>query len=53
MERNQVVVRDSQALHDGAAALARRSVEMARVMISSSLGADALVSGGRKAQAGV
>jgi nitrite reductase/ring-hydroxylating ferredoxin subunit/multimeric flavodoxin WrbA len=51
MERNQQEVRGSRALHDGAAALARRSVEMARVMISTSLGADALVRGGRKAQA--
>ena len=51
MERNQDMVRGSRALHEGAAALARRSVEMARVMISTSLGADALVRGGRKAQA--
>jgi nitrite reductase/ring-hydroxylating ferredoxin subunit/multimeric flavodoxin WrbA len=51
MERNQEIVRASQALHDGAAALAKRSVEMAQVMISTSLGADALVAGGRKAQA--
>lgn len=50
MERNQQEVRGSRALHDGAAALARRSVEMAQVMISSSLGTDALVRGGRKAQ---
>ncbi|HYP80717.1 MAG TPA: hypothetical protein VEQ17_10540, partial [Steroidobacteraceae bacterium] len=50
MERNQEIVRASQSLHDGAAALARRSVEMARVMIASSLGAEALVRGGRKAQ---
>jgi multimeric flavodoxin WrbA/nitrite reductase/ring-hydroxylating ferredoxin subunit len=50
MERNQAVVRDSQPLHAGAAALAARSVEMARVMIAASLGADAFVAGGRKAQ---
>jgi len=50
MERNQQVVRESKSLHDGAAALARRSVEMARVMIASSLGAEALVRSGRKAQ---
>ena len=49
MERNQQEVRDSSLLHDGAAALARRSVEMARVMITTSLGANALVHGGRKA----
>ena len=49
MERNQVVVRDSRALHDGAAGLARRSVEMARVMIAASLGDEAFVGGGRKA----
>jgi nitrite reductase/ring-hydroxylating ferredoxin subunit/multimeric flavodoxin WrbA len=51
LERNQEVVRNSRALHEGAAALARRGVEMARVMISSSLGVDALVAGGRKAHA--
>jgi len=50
MERNQQEVRGSRSLHEGAAALALRSVEMARVMISGSLGADALVRGGRKAQ---
>lgn len=49
MERNQAVVRDSQPLHDGAAALARRSVEMARVMITHSRGSEAFVGGGRKA----
>jgi multimeric flavodoxin WrbA len=49
MERNQEIVRASRALHEGAAALARRAVEMARVMVSASLGADAFVAGGRKA----
>ena len=48
MENNEQDVRDSASLHDGAAALARRSVEMARVMITGSLGEDALVPGGRK-----
>jgi nitrite reductase/ring-hydroxylating ferredoxin subunit/multimeric flavodoxin WrbA len=49
MEKNQDVVRQSGALHDGAAALARRSVEMARMMIASAQGADTFASGGRKA----
>ncbi len=49
MERNQQAVRESGALHDGAAALARRSVEMARMMITSAQGADAFEGGGRKA----
>jgi len=49
MERNQQAVRDSRALHDGAAALARRSAEMARMMITSALGAGAFEGGGRKA----
>jgi len=49
LERNQVAVQQSTLLHDGAAALARRSVEMARMMIASSLGQHALVRGGRKA----
>jgi nitrite reductase/ring-hydroxylating ferredoxin subunit/multimeric flavodoxin WrbA len=50
MERNQQVVRESAALHEGAAALAARSVDMARTMIASSLGEAAFVRGGRKAQ---
>jgi hypothetical protein len=49
MEQNQSYVRRSTALHDGAAALARRCAEMARVMIASSLGENALTRGGRKA----
>ena len=49
MENNQSFVRRSTALHDGAAALARRCAEMARVMIASSLGENALTRGGRKA----
>jgi nitrite reductase/ring-hydroxylating ferredoxin subunit/multimeric flavodoxin WrbA len=51
MERNQVSVQQSSLLHDGAAALARRCVQMARVMIESALGEHALVRGGRKAHA--
>jgi multimeric flavodoxin WrbA len=52
MERNQQIVRDSKSLHDGAAALVKRSVDMAQVMVTTSLGGDALVAGGRKAQGG-
>jgi multimeric flavodoxin WrbA/nitrite reductase/ring-hydroxylating ferredoxin subunit len=48
MEHNEQHVRDSKFLHDGAVALVRRSADMARVMIESSLGEDALVRGGRK-----
>jgi hypothetical protein len=48
MENNEQYVHDSKFLHDGAAALIRRSADMARVMIESSLGRDALVRGGRK-----
>jgi multimeric flavodoxin WrbA/nitrite reductase/ring-hydroxylating ferredoxin subunit len=49
MEQNQLAVQQSTMLHDGAAALARRCVEMAQMMVSSSLGERALVRGGRKA----
>lgn len=49
MERNQQAVRESTALHEGAAALARRCAAMARTMIASELGDGALVRGGRKA----
>jgi nitrite reductase/ring-hydroxylating ferredoxin subunit/multimeric flavodoxin WrbA len=52
MERNEEIVRASAALHEGAAALAARSVEMARIMITSTLGEAAFVRGGRKAQGG-
>ena len=48
MENNEQHVRNSKFLHDGAVALVRRSADMARVMIESSLGQDALVRGGRK-----
>jgi hypothetical protein len=49
MEQNQLAVQQSSMLHDGAAALARRCVEMAQMMVSSTLGEHALVRGGRKA----
>ena len=49
MENNEQYVRDSAVLHDGAAALVRRSVIMARTMIENALGEGALVRGGRKA----
>ncbi len=48
MENNEQYVRDSKFLHDGAVALVRRSADMARVMIESTLGQGALVRGGRK-----
>jgi len=48
MENNEQYVHDSKFLHDGAASLIRRSADMARVMIESSLGRDALVRGRRK-----
>jgi hypothetical protein len=48
MENNELYVRDSKFLHDGAVALVRRSADMARVMIESTLGERALVRGGRK-----
>jgi multimeric flavodoxin WrbA len=50
MENNEKFVQNSSSLHDGAAALARRCVAMAQVMITSSLGEGALVRGGRKGQ---
>jgi nitrite reductase/ring-hydroxylating ferredoxin subunit/multimeric flavodoxin WrbA len=48
MENNEQYVRDSKFLHEGAAALVRRSADTARVMIETALGRDALVRGGRK-----
>jgi multimeric flavodoxin WrbA len=48
MENNQSYVQNSTALHEGAAALARRCAEMARVMIEKDLGGQALTRGGRK-----
>jgi multimeric flavodoxin WrbA len=48
MENNQAYVQNSKALHEGAAALAKRCAEMARVMIEKDLGRDALTRGGRK-----
>lgn len=49
MEHNQSYVRQSNALHEGAAALTRRCAEMAAVMVEGKLGKEALVRGGRKA----
>jgi multimeric flavodoxin WrbA len=48
MENNEKFVQSSTALHEGAAALARRCKEMAEVMIRSTLGEGALTRGGRK-----
>ena len=48
MENNELHVRNSKFLHDGAAALVQRSADMARVMVESTLGEGALVRGGRK-----
>ena len=48
MENNELYVRNSKALHDGAAALVQRAADMARVMIENTLGQGALVRGGRK-----
>ncbi len=50
MENNEKFVQHSASLHEGAARLAQRCVEMAQVMIHSSLGEGALVRGGRKGQ---
>ena len=49
MENNELYVRNSKVLHEGAAALVQRSAEMAKMMIESTLGQGALVRGGRKA----
>jgi hypothetical protein len=51
MENNEKHVRESRSLHDGAAALVQRCAEMAGVMIETSLGKQAFVSGGRKGNA--
>ena len=48
MENNERYVQASSMLHDGAAALARRCADMAKVMIESTLGEGALKPGGRK-----
>ena len=48
MENNERYVQSSSLLHDGAAALVRRCVEMAQVMIQGTLGEGALIRGGRK-----
>ncbi len=52
MPNNQRMVRDSAALHDGAAALVQRCADMARVMLAGALGESALVRGGRKGSGG-
>ncbi|MEZ5979033.1 MAG: NAD(P)H-dependent oxidoreductase [Planctomycetota bacterium] len=51
MENNERYVRNSKFLHEGAAALAGRCAEMARVLVAGSLGEHALVRGGRKGHA--
>ena len=51
MENNEQARAGLDALHEGAAALVARCVEMAQVMITSSLGEGALVRGGRKGHA--
>jgi nitrite reductase/ring-hydroxylating ferredoxin subunit/multimeric flavodoxin WrbA len=48
MENNMRYVQKSTMLHEGAADLARRCVEMAQTMIGSSLGEKAHTPGGRK-----
>jgi multimeric flavodoxin WrbA len=48
MENNERYVQSSSLLHDGAAALVRRCIEMAQVMIQGTLGEGALIRGGRK-----
>jgi multimeric flavodoxin WrbA/nitrite reductase/ring-hydroxylating ferredoxin subunit len=48
MENNERYVRESVSLHEGAAALVGRCVDTASLMIKGSLGAGALVRGGRK-----
>jgi len=48
MENNMRYVQKSTMLHEGAADLARRCVEMARTMIGSALGEKAHTPGGRK-----
>ncbi len=48
MENNEKFVQQSASLHEGAAALARRCIQMAKVMIEGTLGEGALERGGRK-----
>jgi hypothetical protein len=48
MENNERYVRESVSLHEGAAAMVSRCVDTASLMIKGSLGAGALVRGGRK-----
>jgi multimeric flavodoxin WrbA/nitrite reductase/ring-hydroxylating ferredoxin subunit len=51
MENNVRIVRDSADLHEGARALARRSVDMAKLFVGGELAGLELVKGGRKASA--
>ena len=51
MENNERYVRESASLHEGAAALAARCVDTASLLIRTTLGAEALVRGGRKGHA--
>jgi nitrite reductase/ring-hydroxylating ferredoxin subunit/multimeric flavodoxin WrbA len=51
MENNERYVRESASLHEGAAALAGRCVDTARLIITGTLGEEALVRGGRKGHA--
>jgi nitrite reductase/ring-hydroxylating ferredoxin subunit/multimeric flavodoxin WrbA len=49
MERNVTYVQSSKALHEGAAALATRAVEMATALLAAKVGHARLARGGRKA----
>lgn len=49
MENNNQYVRESQALHEGAASLVERCVEMATLLIQGTLAPRPPVRGGRKA----
>jgi nitrite reductase/ring-hydroxylating ferredoxin subunit/multimeric flavodoxin WrbA len=51
MENNERYVRESASLHEGAAALVGRCVDMASLLITGTLGEEALVRGGRKGHA--
>jgi nitrite reductase/ring-hydroxylating ferredoxin subunit/multimeric flavodoxin WrbA len=48
MENNTRYVETSQALHDGARALAERAIDMAKLLVAGTIGEVALVGGGRK-----
>jgi multimeric flavodoxin WrbA len=49
MERNVTVVRQSEGLHDAARELAARAVDMAKILLDSSIEDRKLLRGGRKA----